>query len=106
MQEIEDVKRNLKNILASDEKKNKHFARVNKIFDIAKCRCYVVKVKEKFNYKPKDQFIYSNCICPGEKKIVNFDTYFQQVFERDAILLSEEDKKKYELIQSGKVHKF
>ena len=36
-------------------------------------------------------------LCPEEKKIVNFDTYFQQVFERDAILLSEEDKEKYEL---------
>ena len=102
MYEIEDVKRNSKNILESDVKKNAFFARVNKIFDIAKCRCFVVKVNNKFIYKPRDQFIYSNCICPEEKKTVNFDTYFQQVFERDAILLSEEDKEKYELIQSGK----
>ena len=49
----------------------------------------------------KEHYIYSNCVCPDGKKIVNFETYTQQVFDNEAILLSEEEKTKYELIWSA-----
>ena len=80
-------------LLKNEEKKKELLSNLNKVFDIAKCKCYVDKTKE--------HYIYSNCICPDGKKIINFETYTQQLFDNEArILLSEEEKNKYELIWS------
>ena len=45
---------------------------------------------------------YEDCNCPIEKKILNFATYKDQIFERDAIiLLTEDENTHYEVILSG-----
>ena len=81
-------------LLKNEEKKKELLSNLNKIFDIAYCKCYIDKTKE--------HYIYSNCVCPDGKKIVNFETYTQQVFDNEArILLSEEEKTKFELIWSA-----
>ena len=77
-------------LLKNEEKKKELLSNLNKIFDIAYCKCYIDKTKE--------HYIYSNCVCPDGKKIVNFETYTQQVFDNEAILLSEEEKTKYDNI--------
>ena len=81
-------------LLKNEEKKKELLSNLNKVFDIAKCKCYVDKTKE--------HYIYSKCVCPDGNKIINFETYTQQVFDNEArILLSEEEKNKYELIWSA-----
>jgi hypothetical protein len=61
------------------------------------------KKPKTYDYKPKEEFQYDNCNCPIVKKICNFPTYKDQIFERDAIILLSEDKKThYEAILSGK----
>ena len=81
-------------LLKNEEKKKELLSNLNKIFDIAYCKCYIDKTKE--------HYIYSNCVCPDGNKIINFETYTQQVFDNEArILLSEEEKNKYELIWSA-----
>ena len=81
-------------LLNNEEKKKELLSNLNKVFDIAYCKCYVDKTKE--------HYIYSKCVCPDGNKIVNFETYTQQVFDNEArILLSEEEKTKYELIWSA-----
>ena len=88
------VQKNCKKIQNSEKKKNDLFSDLNKVFDIAKCRCFVDKLKE--------QFIPSNCNCPNEDKIINLETYTDQIFDRDAkILLSESQKHKFELVLSA-----
>ena len=57
------VQRNCKRILQSEKKKEDLLSDLDKVFDIAKCRCFVDKLKE--------QFIPSNCNCPQEDKIIN-----------------------------------
>ena len=64
------------------------------MFHIARCKC--------FEGKPKEYFISSNCICPQENKIINLETYTEQMFDCEArILLSEAEKNKYELLLSA-----
>ena len=55
------------------------------------------------NHKPQAQFIYSNCVCPENEKILNFPTYYDQVFDQSfdrssMILISEDEKKKFETV--------
>ena len=86
--------KNCKRILESEKKKEELLSDLNKVFDIAKCRCFVDKLKE--------QFIPSNCNCPNEDKIINLETYTDQILDRDAkILLSESEKNKFELVLSA-----
>ena len=80
-------------LLKNEAKKKELLSNLNNIFDIAYCKCFIDKTKE--------HYIYSNCVCPDGNKIVNFETYTQQVFDNEAILLSEEEKTKYELIWSA-----
>ena len=88
------VQRNCKRILQSEKKKEDLLSDLNKVFDISKCRCFADKLKE--------QFIPSNCNCPHEDKIINLETYTDQIFNRDAkILLSESQKNKFELALSA-----
>ena len=88
------VRKNCKKIQSSEKKKNELFSDLNKVFDIAKCRCFLDKLKE--------QFIPSNCNCPQENKIINIETYTEQLFDREAkILLSEAQKTKFELVLSA-----
>ena len=86
--------KNCKRILESEKKKEELLSDLNKVFDIAKCRCFVDKLKE--------QFIPSNCNCPNEDKIINLETYTDQILDRDAkILLSESEINKFELVLSA-----
>ena len=88
------VQRNCKRILQSEKKKEDLLSDLDKVFDIAKCRCFVDKLKE--------QFIPSNCNCPHQDKIINLETYTDQIFDRDSkILLSESQKNKFELVLSA-----
>ena len=48
------VRKNCKKILQNEKKKEDLLSDLDKVFDIAKCRCFVGKVKE--------QFIASNCM--------------------------------------------
>ena len=53
----------------------------------------------KDNHKPQSQFIYSNCVCLKNYKVLNFPTYYDQVFDRSSvILISEYDKSNFEFI--------
>jgi hypothetical protein len=64
------------------------------VFHIARCKC--------FEGKSKEYFISLNCICPQENKIINLETYTEQMFDCEArILLSESEKNKYELMVSA-----
>ena len=88
------VQKNCKVIQSNEKKKSDLLSDLNQVFDIAKCRCFVGKVKE--------QFIASNCMCPEEDKIINLESYTEQTFDREAkILLSEAQKNKYELVLSA-----
>ena len=81
-------------VLKSAEKKKEIYSELNKVFHIARCRC--------FEGKSKEYFISSNCICPQENKIINLETYTEQMFNCEArILLSEAEKNKYELMVSA-----
>ena len=61
------------------------------IMDIARCRCFINKPIEYF----KDQ----NCTCINEDKILNFQTYLDQKFDKNAIiLLSEKESSKSDLM--------
>ena len=52
--------------------------------------------------KLKEQFIPSNCNCPQQDKIINLETYTEQLFDREAkVLLSEAQKNKFELVLSA-----
>ena len=86
--------KNCKRILESEKKKEELLSDLNKVFDIAKCRCFVDRSRE--------EFIPSNCLCPQEDKIINLETYIEQIFENDSkILLSESQKNKFELVLSA-----
>ena len=81
-------------VLKSAEKKKEIYSELNKVFHIARCKC--------FEGKSKEYFISLNCICPQENKIINLETYTEQMFDCQAqILLLEEDKNRYELISSA-----
>ena len=86
--EIEDVRKSLKFILSKDHKKQAHLSNFNNIIDIARCRCFIKRQKEDFSP--------DNCLCTQDKKIANFQTYYDQLFDPDAVLLvSEEEKLEY-----------
>ena len=81
-------------VLKNEEKKREILSDLNKVFHIARCKC--------FEGKSKEYSISSNCICPQEKKIINLETYTEQMFDCEArILLSEAEKNKYELLVSA-----
>ena len=81
-------------ILKSGEKKKEIYSELNKVFHIARCKC--------FEGKSKEEYIYSNCICSQGNKIINFNTYTEQMLDCEArILLSEAEKNKYELMVSA-----
>ena len=91
---ISYVQKNCKKILQNEKKKEELLSDLNKVFDIAKCRCFVDRSRE--------EFIPSNCLCPQEDKIINLETYIEQIFENDSkILLSESEKNKFELVLSA-----
>ena len=97
--EIDHVRKNLKKILSKDDKKQVHLSRFNLIFDIAQCPCFINTTKE--------DFIYSNCTCPDEKKLINFQTYKDQMIDKDAvILLSDNEKEHFDKILSSKYYLF
>ena len=68
---------------------------MNVLFDIALCHCFFTKTKDTIIYKPKDQFNYSNCVCPEEKKLVNFQLYLNQAFERDPFYYQKKKRKDF-----------
>ena len=91
---IQYVQKNCKKIQTNEKKKSELFSELDKVFDIAKCRCFVDKLKE--------QLIPSNCNCPQQDKIINLETYSEQLFDREAkVLLSEAQKSKFELLLSA-----
>ena len=93
MSQISYVKK-CSRVLKNEEKKQEILSDLKKVFHIARCKC--------FESKSMEYFISSNCICPQEKKIINFETYKEQMFDCQAqILLLEEDRNKYELILSA-----
>ena len=54
---------------------------------------------KKGNHKTQEEFIYSNFVCPKNNKILNFPTYFDQVFDRSSvIMISEYEKSNFEFI--------
>ena len=86
--EIDEVRKNLKSILSKDHKKQAHLSNFNNIIDIARCRCFI--------NRPKEDFSPDNCLCTPDKKIANFQTYYDQLFDQDSVLLvSEEEKLEY-----------
>ena len=81
-------------VLKSAEKKKEIYSELNKMFHIARCKC--------FEGKTKEDYIYSNCNCSQENKIINLETYTEQMFDCEArILLSEAEKNKFELLISA-----
>ena len=81
-------------VLKSTEKKKEIYSELNKVFHIARCKC--------FEGKSKEEYIYSNCTCSQQNKIINFNTYTEQMLDCEArILLSEAEKNKYELMVSA-----
>ena len=67
----------------------------NKIFDLALCTCFL-------NKNIKNCF-YKDCHCPDNKKLINFDTYIDQIFHpQKQFLISEEQQQNFEAILSGK----
>lgn len=48
-----NVKKNLKNILENEEKKTAELSKLDTLFDIAKCRCFIKKLRI-----AKNQFIF------------------------------------------------
>ena len=95
-----DVQKNNKHYHSKEELKTAKLAELKEIFDIAKCPCFRDK---KGSHKPRAEFIYTNCVCPEKDKIVNFPTYYDQVFDQSfdrslVILISEDDKKNFETI--------
>ena len=88
------VQKSVKRFLKNQEKKKELLLNLNKVFHIAKCKC--------FEGKKKEEYIYSNCVCPEGNKIINFECYSEQMFDSEArILLSEAEKNKYELLVSA-----
>ena len=84
----------MKRYLKDQEKKKNVLLNLNKVLHIAKCKCFVEKIKE--------EYIYSDCVCPEGNKIINFETYKEQMFDCQArILLSEAERNKYELMVSA-----
>ena len=93
MSQISYVKK-CSRVLKNEEKKQEILSDLKKVFHIARCKC--------FESKSKEYFISSNCICPQENKIINLETYTEQLFNCEArILLSEAEKNKYELLLSA-----
>ena len=94
-----DKARKLKNWILSDgDRKVEFLSKLNHIFDIAKCRCF--KNKDKL-----EDFIYSDCKCPAENKLLNFDGYKVFMTDKTArILITEDEKIGFEKILSGKIH--
>ena len=81
-------------VLKNEEKKQEILSDLNKVFHIARCKC--------FEGKSKEHFISANCNCSQENKIINLETYTEQMFDCEAkILLSEAEKNKYELLVSA-----
>ena len=102
MKPAENQKKSLKQILKNNDKKEKELSKLNVLFDIALCHCFFIKTKDVTIYKPREYFVYSNCACTEEKKLVNFELYTNQAFEREPILLSEEQKQRFQIAKSGK----
>ena len=97
--EIQDVKKNLKPILSKETRKQSHLSNFNTLFDIARCNCFRKMNKEG---RPKEDFNPGNCSCSADRKIINFNTYFDHLFDEEPIiLLSEEEKLKFQQITAG-----
>ena len=81
-------------ILKDEERKQEILSDLKKVFHIARCKCFEGKLQE--------YFIPSNCICIQENRIINLETYTEQMHDCQArILLSEAEKNKYELMVSA-----
>ena len=105
MGQMADITKTLKRITATEKSKEDTLSRLNTLFDISKCGCFLKKEKigkkVVYHYKQREDFDYSHCSCPPKKKIVNFMTYTEQIFENDSvILLSEDEKTKYQSLLS------
>ena len=54
--------------------------------------------------KKQNECLYEDCVCSKEKKVINYDTYISQLFNRNLeIVLTEEDKLKFGTIVSGDI---
>ena len=96
---LSDVQKNNRQY-AKEEFKNAKLSELKEIFDIARCPCFRDK---KGNPKPRAEFIYTNCVCPEKDKILNFPTYYNQVFDQSfdrssVILISEAEKNNFKTI--------
>lgn len=88
----------------SDNKKAAKLLELNQTFDIAKCGCFRDK---KGVRKTEEHFIYSNCVCPENNKILNFPTYHAQIFDKHSVMfVSEEEKEQFEAIFSRRTGNF
>jgi hypothetical protein len=86
----ENVQRNFKTW--KEEKKQTVLSELKQIFDIGKCLCF----RDKNGiHKARQHFIYANCLCPKENKILNFPIYHEQIFDRTSVILISEEEKKY-----------
>ena len=90
---IDYARRDKKKILFGDNKEQ-FLSSLDKVFDIARCNCFKGKVDM--------NFMYSDCSCLPEEKLVNFQGYKLLLHDKTArILISDEEKNQYEHILSG-----
>ena len=92
LKEIKYVTKYRKDILQNDQKKTALLKKWGKVFDIARCTCFLDKLVKDCNYK--------NCGCAEHKKLVNFETYIDQITNKSKIVICEEDKLKFQAIFS------
>ena len=83
-------------ILSTEQRKEDFLSGMTSVFNISRCRCFIEK--------PLEEFIYDNCSCVEEDKILNFQGYTELLFDQEAeIVISHEEKSHYQEIISSKL---
>ena len=83
-------------ILSTDQRKEDFLSGMTSVFNISRCRCFIGKQAE--------EFIYDNCSCIEEDKILNFQAYTELLLDEEAeIVISDEEKLHYQEIVSSKL---
>ena len=97
LSQIDYARKNQNQILSNSDKKEQFLSSFDVVFDIALCGC--------FRNKPACDFIQTDCMCPDEKKIINFEGYKSFMHDKNArILLSEDEKIRFEDILLGNLY--
>ena len=92
---IDYANKSLAFILSTDQRKEDFLSGMTSVFNISRCRCFIGK--------PAEEFIYDNCSCIEEDKILNFQAYTELLLDEEAeIVISYEEKLHYQEIVSSK----